>query len=87
MLVFKIMLICALILCVVNFLFGLHVLITSNKMINSVQNWAEEIDKSNLRYIHSEFARLIQDNNLKLKEKKDEQGNDFVLTENDEKEQ
>lgn len=86
MLVFKIMVICALVLCVANALFGLHVLITSNKMINSVRNWAEEIDRSNLRYIKSEFARLIQENNLKIILKENEQGNDFVLTEDDEKE-
>lgn len=84
MLVFKIMVICALVLCVANALFGLHVMITSNKMINSVQNWAEEIDRSNNRYIHAEFARLIEENNLFKKEEKDEQGNDFVLTEDDE---
>ena len=80
MLVFKIMVICSLILCLVNLLFGLHVLITSNKMINSVENWAKEIDKSNFNYIKQEFARLRYENGLVLdndnnnenKEEKDE---------------
>ena len=82
MLVLKIMVICSLILCVVNFLFGLHVLITSNKMINSVENWAVEIDRSNFNYIKQEFARLKYENGLVLPSK-DENNNDNKQDENE----
>lgn len=66
MLVFKILVVCALILCVVNLLFGIHTMIVCNKMINSCKNWAYEIDKNNNQYIQQQFARLKYENGLVL---------------------
>lgn len=72
MLVFKILVVCALLLCVVNLLFTIHMLISSNKLLGSVRNWAVEIDRSNLNYIKQEFAKLKIENNLIIKEEEDE---------------
>lgn len=84
MLVFKILVIVTFLFCIANVLFTIHMLVSCNKMIGSVQNWAEEIDKANSAYIRQEFAKLRYDNNLIIKEEKDEQGNDFSFTEDDE---
>lgn len=82
MLVFKILVVCALVLCVVNLLFTVHMLISSNKLLGSVRNWAVEIDKSNLNYIKQEFAKLKIENNLIINQEEDE--NDSALNEVDE---
>lgn len=82
MLVFKILVGVAILLCVANFAFTIHMLLEANRLLNSVKNWAVEIDKSNLNYIRQEFAKLKIENNLIINQEED--GNDVTLNEVDE---
>ena len=84
MLVFKILVIVCLVVCVAIIVMNIHNLITYKKMIDSIQNWAVEIDRSNLNYIKQEFAKLKVENNLIIKEDENEQGNDFSRSEDGE---
>lgn len=84
MLVFKILVIVCLLFCIGIIVMNVHSLMESKRMLDSVRNWAIEIDKSNLNYIKQEFARLKIENNLIIKEEEDEQGNDFSRSEDDE---
>lgn len=64
MIVFWILWSVAMLFCIVNVVFTVHMLVSSKKMIDSVKNWAYEIDKSNFSYIRQEFAKLKYENGL-----------------------
>lgn len=82
MLVFKILVIVCLLFCIGIIVMNVHSLIQSKRMLDSVRNWAIEIDRSNLNYIKQEFAKLKMENNLIINQEENE--NDFTLNEVDE---
>lgn len=72
----KILVIAAIVMAIVCLVLCIHNVVVSNKVIGSMRNWAEEVDRNVNAYIRQEFARMRMEENNNNSNKDKEDGRD-----------
>ena len=76
MLIFKIFVIVGIVMAIFALVLCVHNIVVANKVLGSMRNWAEEVDRNVNRYIQQQFAIMRAEENNNNDNNLDKDGND-----------